>query len=191
MNKKIISLAVAISMLATAFAVIGTASAATTVLAGSIVATNAAGDPTSIFFVGQTVYFVLTYSVDGIPTNDQFRVELVDGGGNVVNTLPNVHTNTPADGQHESWGVGGSHFHTGALSADVMTLRAVLDGAYQIIATTTFKLMQNRVVIEPERTMDIYAPGETIKIMIDKSCERLVERSRPRDLPLGGIVDNT
>ena len=166
MNKKIMSLALAISMLATAFAAISVASAATPLLAGSIVATNGAGDPTTIFFTGQTVYFVLTYSVDGIPTNDQFIIELVDGGGNVVDARTNVHTNNPADGQQESW-TGGYHFHTGAYSTDTMTLRAVLDGAYQILATNTFKLMENRVVIDPARASDIYAPGETIRIKID------------------------
>jgi len=168
MNKKIMSLALAISMLATAFAAISVASAATPVLAGSIVATNNIGTPIGIFFTGQDVYFILTYSVGGLPTNAEFRIELVDGGGNVVDTKTGVDTDNPADGQHNSSAVGGAgHFPTNAYSTDVMSLRAVLDGAYLTLATTTFKLMQNRVVIDPERAGDVYAPGETIRIMID------------------------
>jgi len=155
-------------MLATAFAAISVASAATPVLAGSIVATNNIGTPIGIFFTGQDVYFILTYSVGGLPTNAEFRIELVDGGGNVVDTKTGVDTDNPADGQHNSSAVGGAgHFPTNAYSTDVMSLRAVLDGAYLILATTTFKLMQNRVVIDPERAGDVYAPGETIRIMID------------------------
>jgi hypothetical protein len=162
------SLALAISMLATAFAAISVASAATPVLAGSIVATNNIGTPIGIFFTGQDVYFILTYSVGGLPTNAEFRIELVDGGGNVVDTKTGVDTDNPADGQHNSSAVGGAgHFPTNAYSTDVMSLRAVLDDAYLILATTTFKLMQNRVVIDPERAGDVYAPGETIRIMID------------------------
>jgi hypothetical protein len=171
MNKKIMSLALAISMLATAFAAISVASAATPVLTGSIVATNNLGIPTGTFFTtgpNHLVYFILTYSVDGLPTNAQFRIELVDGGGNVVATKTGVDTDNPADGQHNSSAGGGAgSFNVGAYGTDTMSLRAVLDGAYKIVATTTFKVMQNRVVIEPVRTSDIYAPGETIKIMID------------------------
>jgi predicted RNA-binding Zn-ribbon protein involved in translation (DUF1610 family) len=170
MLKKVVSLALAISMFATAFVAIG-AAGATPVVIGGIVAVNAAGTPQTILFNGDTVYFVLTYSVDGLPTNAEFNVELLDGGGNVISTKAGIWTNWPADGQYMSNFTVLNGFGL-ANGPDTRTLRAILVEPQKIIAETSFKLMAEQVIVAPETSLSmgsgpIHAPGETVTIKID------------------------
>jgi len=168
MFRKTISLALAICMFATAFVAIGAAGAMPTITS-SIVAVNGAGSPTDVFFDGiDVVYFILTYSVNGLPTSADFRVEMIDGGGNVLDTRY-VTTNNPADGQYMS-NFTGTHIHTTGHGPDTLTLRAILDDTNMVMAEKSFRCMKERVVIEPSRPSSvppIFAPGETVTIKVD------------------------
>lgn len=158
MIRKLMSLAAAICMIATALTAV---SAAAVEITGSIMPYDTGGNGKNLFFTGERVCFSLEYKLDGYYAGGAwFRVRLVDIAGNDVDTPVDVMT-PYSDIPYRSWpGVGFDI--PWWQEAGTYYLKAWFRNTSQLMFTNTVTIMHQGIVLTPEQTS--YAPGQTVRI---------------------------
>lgn len=158
MIKKLMSLAAAICMIATALTAVSVAAVEIT---GDILPYDTGGNPKSVFFTGERVCFSLEYKLDGYYAGGAwFRVQLVDIAGNDLDTPVNVMT-PYTDIPYRSWPGVGFDIPWGQ-DPGTYYLKAWFSNTSQLMFTNTVKVLQQGIVLTPEQPS--YAPGQTMKI---------------------------
>jgi hypothetical protein len=164
MKSRILSIALALSMLAVAFCALPTG--ASVWYTGSVQTTDSAGNPVDAFIQGDLVYVNVELNYMGDPYVGWVNVQLVRASdGWVANEWSDL-TNNPVDGW-ENGSVSGHHLHTGAwFSGDRQVYDVVVwyyDGWDNIeIARQSIVVMKEGLSITPASWM--YYPGQTITI---------------------------
>ena len=158
MIKKLMSLAAAICMIATALTAVNVAAVEIT---GGIMPYDTGGNGRNVFFTGERVCFSLEYKLDGYYAGGAwFRVELVDIAGNDVDTPVNVMT-PYSDIPYRSWPGVGFDIPWGQ-EAGTYYLKAWFSNTSQLMFTNTVTILQQGIVLTPEQPS--YAPGQTVRI---------------------------
>jgi len=172
MLKKTISIALAISMFAVAFAALGVSAADGP--EGKIVAKDIKGITQGIFFPGERVYFQLDYSFDGDSEYGLFQVSLIATGGHTLDWIGPIHTNgsgATEAGMYKSWFWGTWLDIPGGTSAGTYTLQALLLNTSEILCSTPIEIKIASITVSPEQ--DVYAPGQTVNIQATSWFSRL------------------
>jgi len=159
MIRKVISVALAICMLTTAFIAMNVAGEDLNCI---IQAKDNAGDDKEIFFNYETVDFRIDFDVDGEGKDVEFTIYLRDSGGNNID-WQGITTNV--DGVYRSW-----NFSTGFdlwlywPPDGTYLLDAVLDSTGQLLATEEITVISEKIEIVPD--MPVYAPGANVTIIV-------------------------
>jgi len=160
MNRKLISVALAIGMLATAFVAIGVAAQD---IETQLALKNSDDEIETLFFNYEDLHYELTFLVDSATEAASFTLTLRDFAGNGLDT---ENVNTPDDASFESLSNPGSEFPLGAYSDGVYKLEAKLDSTGKVMVVKEFTIISEKIEIEPNDTRFEYAPGETVTITI-------------------------
>ena len=174
MLKKTISIALAISMFAVAFAALGVNAAAGPT--GEISAKDSKGITQEIFFPGEKVYFMLEYKFDGAYAYGDFTVNLIDTGGDQVGGSVSIYTNGQgADvGRNTSWlplGSGIGPLIPWGQAPGTYSLQAILVNTSDILCSDQIEIKNPAITVTPKQ--DIYAPGQTVNIKVTSTWDRL------------------
>ncbi len=102
MKDRILSVAVALSLLAVVFVAIPSPADAAIYYTGTVQTTDDAGDPEDVFFLGDPVYVAVETFFEGNATNLSIRVELQTPTG-AVRTWFEAWTGVTETGLYESW----------------------------------------------------------------------------------------
>jgi hypothetical protein len=160
MIKKLMSLAAAICMIATALMAVNAAAAE---VSGSILPHDRSGAAKSVFFTGERVYFSLEYELNGYDAGDTwFIVGLVDIVGNDVDGYRYVYKDV-AD--YYSWDHGVSFHIRWNQETGIYYLKAWFMNTSQLMFTSPpIKIIKQGIVLTPAQTA--YAPGQTVNIEV-------------------------
>jgi len=171
MLKKTISIALAISMFAVAFAALGVSAADGP--EGKIVAKDGKGVTQGIFFPSEVTYFELTYTFDGDNEFGRFQVSLIDIGGNSLGAISPINTNgsgATEAGLYKSWFWGTWLNVPWWTPAGTYTLQALLMNTSQILCSTPIEIKNAAITVTPDQ--DVYAPGQTVDIKVTSTWGR-------------------
>jgi len=176
MKSLILSIALALSMVAVAFAAIPTTAAV--YYTGSVQATDVTGAPMNVFFYdpfsgdSERIYVNVSLEYMGVPTNMAIEVELIGPTGTVEDWLW-ANTNDPATGEYHSWSVApwAQWLNTGyvdfgdqsALVMDVVLLANT--GWWTEIARSQIVLKMEGLTLSPPPS-PWYYPGEQITMCL-------------------------
>ena len=160
MKNRILSIALALSLLVVVFAAVPTHAAVD--YTGSVKTTDNAGVAKSTFVQGETVYVNVMVKYLGALDNVPIQVRLVSTTGTTVSHFHAV-TNTPTIGWYNSTTTGlgtGAGFTGDSTAYDVVV---VYDGApFTEIARTSIVVMKEGLTLDPSPGMLPYYPGETV-----------------------------
>lgn len=159
MLRRLISVALAMSMIAAALAAINVAAED---LTGSIVAKNDSGDTQELFFSYENLQYTLAFQVDGNPSAADFTLRLVDFAGNQMSWRAVA---TTSDGIYHSIG-NWTWFSLWGLADGDYWMKATLDSTGQMLFSRQVSVISEKIEIEPDGDRTAYLPGEEITIMI-------------------------
>lgn len=165
MRNRIVSIVLALSMLATVFVALPTSGAVD--YTGSVKTTDNAKAPKDVYVQGQAVYVVCEALEDGYPAaiNIEVRLEYLDGG--LVSHFHEI-ADTPDPGWYNSTEVGALTLATGTAvipgGEDRAAFYVILreDGTNQEIARTTITILKQGLSIDPPPAMGVYTPGQSL-----------------------------
>jgi hypothetical protein len=176
MKSLILSIALALSMVAVAFAAIPTTAAV--YYTGSVQATDGTGAPRNVFFYNpssgdsERIYVNVSLEYMGVPTSVPIEVELIGPTGTIEDWLLD-NTNDPATGEYHSWSATplAQWLNTGyvnfgdqsALVMDVVLLANI--GYWNEIARSQIVLKMEGLTLSPPPS-PWYYPGEQITISL-------------------------
>jgi hypothetical protein len=176
MKSLIVSIALALSMVAVAFAAIPTTAAV--YYTGSVQVTDGTGAPRNVFFYdpvsgdSERIYVNVSLEYMGVPTDMPIEVELIGPTGNVEDWLW-ANTNDPATGEYHSWSAApwAQWLNTGyvnfgdqsALVMDVVLLANT--GWWTEIARSQIVLKMEGLTLSPPPS-PWYYPGEQITMSL-------------------------
>jgi hypothetical protein len=160
MNNRILSIALALGMLAMAFAAVPTHAAID--YTGSVKTTDNTGAAKSTFVQGENVYVNVMAKALGVLADVPIVIRLVNSAGTILDHR-HVSTNTPDLGYYNSTTVGlstGAGFVGDSTAYDLVV---VYDGpGNQEIARATVIVMNEGLVLDPDPGMLPYYPGQTV-----------------------------
>jgi hypothetical protein len=171
MLKKTISIALAISMFAVAFAALGV-SAADDGPEGKLSARDSDGEIQGIFFPGEAVYFLLEYTFDGDSAAGVFTVSLIATGGGILAQVSPIYTGgvgSVDEGRNRSW-LGGAALGVPGVAPGTYSLQALLVNTSDILCSTPIEIKNQAITVTPEQ--DIYAPGQTVNVKVTSTWAR-------------------
>jgi len=161
MKNRILSIALALSLLAVVFAALPTS--AQVDYTGSVRTTDDTGNLKDTYIQGQQVYVIVEVKYQGVWSDQPIRVRLVPTTGGWVSQF-NTQSNDPADGWYNSTtAVGHLTLSTGAaITGDLTSYYVVLyrDGTMQEIARTTIVVKKIGLSLDPDN--GIYYPGQPV-----------------------------
>ncbi|MBU0624416.1 MAG: hypothetical protein KJ672_06180, partial [Candidatus Thermoplasmatota archaeon] len=161
MKNRILSIALALSLLAVVFAALPTSAQVT--YTGSIKTTDDTGNLKDTYIQGQQVYVIVEVKNQGVWSDEPIRVRLVPTTGRWVSQFV-THSDDPADGWYNSTTAAGHlTLSTGAgITNDLTSYYVVLyrDGTMQEIARTTIVVKKTGLSLDPDN--GIYYPGQAV-----------------------------
>jgi hypothetical protein len=161
MKNRILSIALALSLLAVVFAALPTG--AQVDYTGSVKTTDDTGNLKDTYIQGQPVYVIVEVKYQNVWSDQPIRVRLVPTTGGWASQF-NTHSDDPADGWYNSTTAAGHlTLATGAaITGDLTSYYVVLyrDGTMQEIARTTIIVKATGVSLEPNN--GIYYPGQAV-----------------------------
>lgn len=161
MKNRILSIALALSLLAVVFAALPTG--AQVDYTGSVKTTDDTGNLKDTYIQGQAVYVIVEVKYQNVWSDQPIRVRLVPTTGGWVSQF-NTHSDDPADGWYNSTTAAGHlTLSTAAgISGDLTSYYVVLyrDGTMQEIARTTIIVKKTGLSLEPDN--GIYYPGQAV-----------------------------
>jgi Alpha-2-macroglobulin bait region domain len=165
MKNRILSIALALSMLVVAAAAINVNASVT--YTGSVITTDNAGTPKDTFYQGELVYVNIVLNQDGAPYAGTVTVQLVRTTDDTVVSSTTVTTNNPEIGRYNSSGTG-VHLHTGAgFAGDAMTYDVVVSYGGDVVAKHPIVVKSVGLTLQPaSEWWAPYYPGQTVTITI-------------------------
>ena len=161
MKNRILSIALALSMLAVVFAALPTS--AQVDYTGSVKTTDDTGNLKDTYIQGQPVYVIVEVKYQNVWSDQPIRVRLVPTTGGWASQFA-THSDDPADGWYNSTTAAGHlTLSTAAgISGDLTSYYVVLyrDGTMQEIARTTIIVKKTGLSLEPDN--GIYYPGQAV-----------------------------
>lgn len=161
MKNRILSIALALSLLAVVFAALPTGAQVT--YTGSVKTTDDTGNLKDTYIQGQRVYVIVEVKTQGVWADEPIRVRLVTTTGGWVSQFT-TDSNDPAVGWYNSTtAVGHLTLSTGAgITNDLTSYYVVVyrDGTMEEIARTTIVVKKTGLSLDPDN--GIYYPGQAV-----------------------------
>lgn len=161
MKNRILSIALALSLLAVVFAALPTG--AQVDYTGSVKTTDDTGNLKDTYIQGQRVYVIVEVKTQGVWADEPIRVRLVTTTGGWVSQFT-TDSNDPAVGWYNSTtAVGHLTLATGAgITNDLTSYYVVVyrDGTMEEIARTTIVVKKTGLSLDPDN--GIYYPGQAV-----------------------------
>lgn len=161
MKNRILSIALALSLLAVVFAALPTG--AQVDYTGSVRTTDDTGNLKDTYIQGQRVYVIVEVKTQGVWADEPIRVRLVTTTGGWVSQFT-TDSNDPAVGWYNSTtAVGHLTLSTGAgITNDLTSYYVVVyrDGTMEEIARTTIVVKKTGLSLDPDN--GIYYPGQAV-----------------------------
>jgi predicted RNA-binding Zn-ribbon protein involved in translation (DUF1610 family) len=193
MLRKILSLAMALGMLGTAFLVFAVPVSAADTPGGQITTNKSDGSAQDLFFPGNAIYFQVEYKIGTYLTGAPIDVRVRDIGGNSVGTInyngptdsnydwvlvyTNISEPTPSEaGFFNSWTTNvmstimwfetnGAPGQNGPmLPGQTYYIEARQHNTSEILFSSPLSILQQGIVITPHQ--DVYVPGQTVNINV-------------------------
>jgi len=172
MRNRIVSIVLALSMLATVFVAFHTS--ASIDYEGSVKTTDTAGAPKDVYVEGQDINVAIEVLYQGYhdDVNIEVRLEYLNGDHE---THFHAVANVPDDGWYNSTdggnvlGTGGVDFyHDNPWGEDRVVMYVILeeDGSGFEIANTTVTILQEGLTLEPPAGMGGYTPGQALTVKL-------------------------
>jgi hypothetical protein len=163
MKSRILSIALALSMLVTATYAL-TVSASVT-YTGSVTTTDNAGLPKDMFFRGDPVYATVELNQNGAPYSGSVTVQLVRTTDGWVASSFTRNTNNPVVGVYNSSAAGVSLWSGAGFSGDTMTYDVVEWYGGNVVAKHPIIVKNTGLTLTPASSMfQPYYPTETVTI---------------------------
>jgi hypothetical protein len=170
------SIALAIGMFTVAFAALAVHAQT---LDGQVMSYDSDGNPKTVFFVTERVYFQVEYKVDGVLSEAPFTITLTDVGGNNLDGTRSIVTgNATSRGLYNSWDNGVppvyvSFYLASALTAGTYMLKAIWQNTSEVLFTNTIEVKKAGITVTPEQDL-VYAPGQSINISVTANYLNLI-----------------
>lgn len=161
MTRKLISVALALCMFATALVALNVAGDE---LSGTLKTKDAAGEDQTLYFGYDIIHFQLTFDVDEEPAEAFFEVQLTDLSGSTYDTM---YIWTNEYGVYNSWEApneGLDHPGDPDLDAGKYLVEAALYYSGKTLFTKQITVINAGIEFEPDRT--VFAPGENVTMTI-------------------------
>ncbi len=162
MKSRILSIALAISMIAVLFAALPTRGAVT--YTGTVITTDSSGIPKTSFLQGEDVYVNVTVMTDGVPSDEQIFVVLQrSNDGHQISSFTTFSDN-PVVGVYNST-IAASHLHltTGhSITGDVQSYNLIVTVYGNQIAEVQIVVRATGLHLSPVPNSPAYWPGEVI-----------------------------
>jgi len=161
MKNRILSIALALSLLAVVFAALPTSAQVN--YTGSVKTTDDTGNLKDTYIQGQAVYVIVDVKYQGVWADEPILVRLETTTGGVVSHF-HTDSNDPAVGWYNSTTAAGHlTLATGAGITDDLTSYYVVvyrDGSMEQIANTTIVVKKTGLSLDPD--IGIYYPGQAV-----------------------------
>ncbi len=168
MRNRILTIALALSMLAVAFAAVPTT--ASVDYTGSVKTTDSGHSPKAAFVEGEAIYVDVELLYQGDPEVDDIEVWIYDPNTGAEDWLWDV-TDDPADGWYnssQSTPVDPMYVYLAWWEPDLVVCDVVayVDGVwgYQEYARTQITVMKERLTLDPD--LGTYYPGQSVEITL-------------------------
>lgn len=169
MRNRILSIALALSMLAMAFVALPTSAAI--VYTGSVTTTDSTGAPKTIFVEGEPVFVNVELRQNGVLIDDDINVRLYDGWGNLDGQFSD-RTNDPVIGWFNSSQATpvpkALYPHLAGWEPDVMVFDIIVrvNGiwGWQEYVSTQITVLKEGLRLDPQLTT--YYPGQSVEITL-------------------------
>jgi len=165
MKSRILSIVLALSMIAVLFAALPTRGAV--YYTGTVISTDSSGIPKTDFLQGEPVYVNVTTLTDGVPAIEQVTVSLARTNDNHQVSSFTTNTNNPVDGVYNST-IAASHFTLStshSITGDVQSYNLIVTepghGGVKI-AEIQIVVRATGLSLSPEPNSPAYWPGEVI-----------------------------
>ncbi len=165
MKNRILSIALALSMLATVACAINVTASVT--YTGSVITTDDTPTPKDTFFQGENVYVNVELNQNGAPYSGSVTVQLVRTTDDAVVSSITVTTNNPAVGWYNSSGTG-VHLNTGSgFAGDSMTYDVVVNYGGNVVSKHPIVVKATGLTLQPASSPGSpYYPGQTVTVTI-------------------------
>ncbi len=161
MKNRILSIALALSLLAVVFAALPTSAQVN--YTGSVKTTDDTGNLKDTYIQGQPVYVIVEVKTQGVWADEPIQVRLVPTTGGYVSHF-HTDSNDPAVGWYNSTTAAGHlTLWTGsAITGDLTSYYVIVyrDGTMEEIARTTIIVKKTGLSLEPDNGM--YYPGQAV-----------------------------
>ncbi|MDH3365739.1 MAG: hypothetical protein OEM29_07050 [Thermoplasmata archaeon] len=172
MKDRILSVALALSLIAVMFVAIPSTTEAAVNYTGEVQTTDDAGDPKDSYFQGDQVYVRVETYYHGNATNESFRVELQTQGGSTRDWFEDM-TGEPETGVYESWAATPwpESLHTGYdIDGEIIVYDIVLF-AYDTDISDWVEIDRTQIVVRNvglflNPDSGYYYPGQTVTLKV-------------------------
>ncbi|MGB2825605.1 MAG: hypothetical protein WBC49_03090, partial [Thermoplasmata archaeon] len=170
MKSRILSVAIALSMLAVALTIVPQDADAAVYYTGTVQTTDDEGTPQDVFFRGDRVYVLVETFYMGNLSIEDIRVEIQDADGDWMDRFTAV-TDEPENGTFESWAATPSVESLGTnfwFDGEVMIYDIVVyvdTGWWTEIARVPIQVKNEGLTLDPP-SWDMYYPGQEVQVTI-------------------------
>ncbi len=167
MKSRILSVAIALSMLAVVFTIVPHDAEASVYYTGTVQTTDDEGTPQDVFFRGDRVYVLVETYYMGNLSAENIRVEIQETDGFVRDWFTAV-TDDPENGTFESWAATPSAESLGTnfwFDGEVMVYNIVVYAGGSEIASVPIQVKNEGLILDPP-PWDMYYPGQEVQVTI-------------------------
>jgi hypothetical protein len=172
MKSRILSVAIALSLLAVVFTIVPQDAEAAVYFTGTVQTTDDEGNPQDVFISGEQVYVLVETFYKGNLSAVGIRVDIQETDGDLMERF-SVTTDDPEDGVYESWAASpvrslstGFWFDGEAKVYDVVVeVDNNETGGWTEVARTSILVRNEGLTLEPP-PWDSYYPGQAVQVTI-------------------------